>query len=62
MLLKKTNKKFSKATKATGGRCPKCAGQQFTAKRSGGGILAVGVLAPKSRVRCVTCGFSMRRG
>jgi DNA-directed RNA polymerase subunit RPC12/RpoP len=50
-------------------RCPNCGGQQFIAKRSKGGK-AVGALfggigvaaAPKSRVRCVTCGETFKRG
>lgn len=50
-------------------RCPKCGGTQFKAKRSGRGkvigVATVGVgavLAPKSRVKCVTCGTEYRRG
>jgi len=61
-------KKFSKASKGTGG-CPKCGSQQFTAKRSKKGktigVLTVGVgvmVAPKSQVKCVSCGTMYRRG
>lgn len=58
------------------GKCPKCGGTQFTAKRSkkgkgvgiaigavtlGLGAVAVG-LAPKSQVKCVTCGTMYKRG
>ena len=42
--------------------CPRCGGTQFTAKRSMAGKLAVGVLAPKSRVKCVACGTMFKRG
>ena len=49
--------------------CPKCGGTQFTAKRSSKGkmigfaTLGVGgLLAPKSEVKCVTCGTMFRRG
>lgn len=50
-------------------RCPNCGGQQFTAKRSKKGktvgVLTVGIgalAAPKSQVKCVTCGEMFRRG
>jgi len=47
----------------TGGlRCPKCGGNQFTAKRSPGGKVGLGLLAPKTRVKCVTCGAEYSRG
>ena len=65
-------KKLSKvADKAEGGgvACPKCGGTQFEPKRSfkgkaiGVATIGVGaVLAPKSRVRCVTCGKEFKRG
>jgi hypothetical protein len=49
--------------------CPKCGGQQFTAKRSkkakalGGLAVGVGALAaPKTQVKCVTCGAMYKRG
>lgn len=49
--------------------CPNCSGQQFTAKRSmfakTVGVATIGVgaaLAPKSQVKCVTCGTMYRRG
>ena len=49
--------------------CPKCGGTQFTAKRSNTGkavgfvTLGVGgLLAPKSQVKCVTCGTMFKRG
>lgn len=42
--------------------CPKCGGTQFKAKRSMGGKVMVGVFAPKSHVRCVTCGLEFKRG
>ncbi len=49
--------------------CPKCGGTQFKAKRSARGkvigtvTLGVGgVLAPKSRVRCVACKTECLRG
>lgn len=50
-------------------RCPNCGGTQFKAKRSGkakviGGLtVGLGALAaPKSRVKCVTCGEEFKRG
>lgn len=64
-------KKISKAgaTNDGGIRCPKCGGQQFTAKRSklgktiGVATVGVGALAaPKSQVKCVTCGTMYKRG
>lgn len=56
--------KLSKAGVQTDGglRCPKCNGVSFTAKRSLKGKMMLGVLAPKSRVKCVTCGESFKRG
>ena len=49
--------------------CPKCGSTQFTAKRSmtgkivGFGTLGVGgLLAPKTRVKCVACGTMFQRG
>lgn len=49
--------------------CPKCGGTQFTAKRSmtgkivGTATLGVGgLLAPKTRVKCVACGTMFLRG
>jgi hypothetical protein len=49
--------------------CPRCGGTQFTSKRSAGAkallIPTVGVgalLAPKTRVRCVTCRKVFIRG
>jgi hypothetical protein len=42
--------------------CPKCGGTQFKAKRSAKGKVAAGLLAPKTQVRCVTCGTTYRRG
>ena len=42
--------------------CPKCGGMQFTAKRSKTGKVGLGVLAPKTQVKCVTCGMMFKRG
>jgi hypothetical protein len=49
--------------------CPRCGGAGFQAKRSRGAKLALGVtvgvgalLAPKTRVKCTTCGTEYRRG
>lgn len=49
--------------------CPNCGGSQFQANRSAGAkallIPTVGIgalLAPKSRVKCVTCGTVFKRG
>jgi hypothetical protein len=49
--------------------CPKCGGTQFTAKRSNKGKIVgistlgvAGLIAPKSQVKCVTCGTMFRRG
>jgi O-antigen ligase len=47
---------------AAGLGCPKCGGAQFKAKRSGVGKVGLGLLAPKTRVRCVTCGTQFVRG
>jgi hypothetical protein len=56
---------------AAGLACPKCGGTQFKAKRSAAGktigtAATLGVagafLAPKSRVKCITCGTEYRRG
>lgn len=53
----------------SGLQCPKCGGAQFTAKRSKKGkvlgftTLGVGgLVAPKSQVKCVTCGTMYKRG
>lgn len=65
------NRRLSKAGQHTdaGLACPKCGGTQFTAKRSATGktvgVVTLGVgalLAPKTRVKCVTCGKSFIRG
>lgn len=56
--------------RTTGGlACPKCGGTQFKAKRSAKGKaigavagVAGAMLAPKSRVRCVTCKTEYVRG
>lgn len=49
--------------------CPDCGGTDFKAKRStrakvlGGAAVGVGaLLAPKSRVECVACGETFKRG
>lgn len=42
--------------------CPKCGGTQFTAKRSNTGKVVVGLIAPKSQVKCVACGLKFKRG
>ena len=64
-------KKISKAGNNNGDgiACPKCGGTQFTAKRSMKaktlGVATVGVgaaVAPKSQVKCVTCGKMFKRG
>lgn len=41
--------------------CPQCGGTQFKAKRSKGAKIAAGLLAPKRRVRCETCGTEYLR-
>lgn len=46
----------------TGLACPKCGGTSFKAKRSAGGKLGLGLLAPKTRVKCATCGAQYTRG
>jgi hypothetical protein len=49
--------------KSAGGlACPKCGGTNFTAKRSAGGKVGFGLLAAKTRVKCVTCGAQYTRG
>jgi hypothetical protein len=47
---------------ATGLQCPKRGGTQFTAKRSARGKIGLGLLAPKTRVRCVTYRAQFTRG
>ncbi len=42
--------------------CPQCGGTSFTARRAVGAYIAVGLLAPKSQVKCVTCGKVFKRG
>lgn len=63
--------KLSQVGRLTAGglACPKCGGTQFTAKRSATGkvigfsTLGVGgLIAPKSMVKCVTCGTMFKRG
>ena len=39
---------------------PKCGGTNFVAKRSNKGKLARGLLAPKTQVKCVTCGLKFK--
>lgn len=52
-----------KATNAAGVlACTACGGSSFKAKRSVGGKMAGGLLAPKTRVQCVTCGAITTRG
>jgi uncharacterized protein (DUF983 family) len=57
-------KKISKVGNTEGGAlaCPKCGGTSFKAKRSAKGKLAGGFLAPKTRVKCETCGEQYKRG
>lgn len=43
-------------------QCPNCGSTNFTAKRSFMGKVALGVLAPKTKVKCVVCGTSYQRG
>lgn len=57
------------ATTGNGLACPKCGGSQFTAKRSKKGkvigfatVGVGGLVAPKSQVKCVTCGTMFKRG
>jgi hypothetical protein len=54
---------------AAGLACPRCGGSGFQAKRSRAAkvllVPTVGVgtlLAPKTRVKCITCGTEYRRG
>lgn len=56
--------KFSEtaAQSEAGARCPRCGGMNFKAKRSGAGKAAVGFLAPKTQVKCESCGLVFRRG
>jgi len=57
-------KKFSQVAVATTtgeASCPKCHGTSFTAKRSRKGKLKFGILAPKTQVKCVTCGAMFLR-
>jgi hypothetical protein len=66
---KTSQQKFSQASKD--GTCPQCGGTSFKAKRSGkgkflasaGGLNLITMpLAPKSRVKCTTCGTEYKRG
>lgn len=41
--------------------CPSCGGTTFKPKRSKAKFI-FGLLAPRSRVRCVTCGKTYKRG
>lgn len=47
---------------AGGLQCPKCGSTSFKSKRSAGGKVAGGLLAPKTRVRCEACGTEFVRG
>jgi DNA-directed RNA polymerase subunit RPC12/RpoP len=65
--VRQNNKQNNTITKrgvhgAAGLQCPHCGGTQFQAVRSAGGMMAIGVFAPKSRVKCVTCGTKFFRG
>lgn len=42
--------------------CPKCGSTAFKSKRSLKGKVAMGLMAPKSRVRCEACGETFKRG
>lgn len=53
-------KKFSDVS--SNGRCPRCGGTAFKAKRSVKGKVAGGLLAPKTQVKCTTCGLMFKRG
>ena len=46
----------------TAGACPRCGGTQFTAKRSIKGKVMVGVLAPKTQVKCEPFGAMYKGG
>jgi hypothetical protein len=67
---KRRREKISEVGNVTeaGLACPKCGGTQFKAKRSRGAKvllspMAITIpLAPKTRVKCVTCGTEYRRG
>lgn len=55
----KGRRSFSQAS--DDGRCPRCGGLDFKAKRSVKGKVGLGLLAPKSQVRCVACGLMFKR-
>jgi uncharacterized protein with PIN domain len=59
-LAKSGRKKFSAV--ADQGRCPRCGGAAFKAKRSKKGKVSAGLLAPKTQVKCTTCGTMYKRG
>jgi len=75
-MLRRKMSKAAKVDDAGVLHCPKCGGTQFESKRSGFGksvgagigLLSLGVgavaiaAAPKTRVRCVTCGKTFTRG
>ncbi len=54
ILSEKSSQKESKKREIT---CKKCGGTNFIRKRSTGGIMVGGLLAPKTRAQCQTCGF-----
>lgn len=53
-------KKFTSVSKS--GACPRCGGTNFKAKRSVKGKVAAGLLAPKTQVKCTSCGLMFKRG
>jgi len=54
-----TNQKqiLSNSPNSIGPSCSQCGGTNFKRVRSTGGKLAGGILAPKSRAECQTCGY-----
>jgi hypothetical protein len=46
----------------SGLECPNCASTEFAAHRTIGGIFLLSFLAPKTRVRCESCGKRFTRG
>lgn len=45
-----------------GGACPKCGGRSFVGKRTAKGLVAGGLLFAPRRVKCVSCGTTLKTG
>lgn len=43
-------------------RCPKCGGQQFVGKRTIKGLVGGGIIFAPRRLKCVSCGKTLKSG